>query len=159
MDMNSDNEVLSPHEIRHSHHKLRHNKKGRKKLGNNKMVHTQISRLARTQQQLDESQQSLQTQILDVQRRLDRYEEPNWNLITTKVDFLEVESKFLRTDLINITQKVMDLDKVHSSMLELREDVEGIENKVDKTIPDFRKEISKLDVNFAKVSILNVTSS
>ncbi|KPJ06393.1 Protein scabrous [Papilio machaon] len=156
MDMNSDNEVLAPHEIRHSRRKLRHNKAGRNKLVNNKMVHTQISRLARTQQQLDESQQSLQTQILDVQRRLDRFEEPNWNLITTKVDFLEVESKFLRTDLINITQKVMDLDKVHSSMLELREDVESIENKVDKTIPDFRKEISKLDVNFAQ---LNAQSS
>ncbi|XP_013179528.1 PREDICTED: protein scabrous-like [Papilio xuthus] len=156
MDMTSDNEVLAPHEIRHSRHKLRHSKNGRNKLVNNKMVHTQISRLARTQQQLDESQQSLQTQILDVQRRLDRYEEPNWNLITTKVDFLEVETKILRSDLMNITQKVMDLDKVHSSMLELREDVESIENKVDKTIPDFRKEISKLDVNFAQ---LNAQSS
>ncbi|XP_068633713.1 protein scabrous [Battus philenor] len=148
LNIDTKNEIIRPHEhIRHAHHhKLRHNK----------MVHAQISRLARSQDQLDESQQSLQTQILDVQRRLDRYEEPNWNLITAKVDFLELENKVIRTELTNTTQKVMDFDKVHTSMLELREDVESIENKVDKTIPEFRKEISKLDINFAQ---LNAQSS
>ncbi|CAG4962293.1 unnamed protein product [Parnassius apollo] len=153
-ELNNDvyNEVLEPRELRFDNfkreqpHKLRHNK----------MIHAQISRLARSQDQLDESQQSLQTQILDVQRRLDRYEEPNWNLITAKVDFLELENKIIRSDLSNTTQKVLDFDKVHSSMLELREDVESIENKVDKTIPEFRKEISKLDINFAQ---LNAQSS
>ncbi|CAK1588286.1 unnamed protein product [Parnassius mnemosyne] len=153
-ELNNDvyNEVLEPREFRlvnfkhEQPHKLRHNK----------MIHAQISRLARSQDQLDESQQSLQTQLLDVQRRLDRYEEPNWNLITAKVDFLELENKIIRNDLSNTTQKVLDFDKVHSSMLELREDVESIENKVDKTIPEFRKEISKLDINFAQ---LNAQSS
>lgn len=148
LNIDAHNEVLEPHgrpvHLRHEHlHKIRHNK----------MVHAQISRLARSQDQLDESQQSLQTQLLDVQRRLDRYEEPNWNLMSTKVEFLEFENKVIRTELSNTTQKVRDLDKVHSSMLELREDVESIENKVDKTIPEFRKEISKLDINFAQVSM------
>ncbi|CAG9781826.1 unnamed protein product [Diatraea saccharalis] len=133
-------------EPRGEHHKYRHNK----------MVHSQISRLSRAQDQLDEFQQNLQTQILDVQRRMDRYEEPNWNLISAKVDFLELENKVIRIELKNTTQKVSDFDKIHASMLELREDVESIENKADKTIPEFRKEISKLDVNFAQ---LNAQSS
>lgn len=145
--MDSFNDVLEPHEIRAGLLKPQHAHKYR----HNKMVHAQISRLARSQDQLDEYQQSLQTQILDVQRRLDRFEEPNWNLISAKMDFLEVETKVLRNEVRNTSQKVADFDKVHASMLELREDVESIENKADKTIPEFRKEISKLDVNFAQV--------
>lgn len=127
----------SPHS-----HKYRHNK----------MVHAQISRLARTQDQLDEYQQNLQTQILDVQRRLDRFEEPNWNLLSAKVEFVELDTKNLRNIVSNATQKLSDFDKIHASILELREDVESIENKADKTIPEFRKEISKLDVSLAQVS-------
>ncbi|XP_028177639.1 protein scabrous isoform X1 [Ostrinia furnacalis] len=126
------------------------------KLRHNKMVHSQISRLARAQNQMEVLQQNLQTQILDVERRMDRFEEPNWNLITAKVDYLEVETKNIRTDVSKNTEKVSDFDKIHASMLELREDVESIENKADKTIPEFRKEISKLDVNFAQ---LNAASS
>nr|XP_034839125.1 protein scabrous-like [Maniola hyperantus] len=152
MNMNSHNEVLEPRENqagnpkRGRNHKLRHNK----------MVHAQISRLARSQNQLDEYQQNLQTQLLDVQRRLDRVEEPNWNLISAKVDFLELEKKSLRDEIRNTSQKISDFDKVHASVLELREDIESIENKADKTIPEFRKEISKLDVSFAQ---LNAQSS
>lgn len=143
------NDVLDGYESRHGELKQERNHKYR----HNKMVHAQISRLARSQNQLDEFQQSLQTQILDVQRRMDRYEEPNWNLLSAKVDYLEIETKSIRGELHNTTEKVSDFDKIHASMLELREDVESIENKADKTIPEFRKEISKLDVNFAQVSI------
>lgn len=147
-DMNTENDILEPHENRAGELKAEHNHKYR----HNKMIHAQISRLARSQSQLDEYQQSLQTQLLDVQRRLDRFEEPNWNLLSAKVDFLQLETKVIRNELKNTTQKVSDFDKVHASILELREDVESIENKADKTIPEFRKEISKLDVHFAQVS-------
>ncbi|KAI8430720.1 hypothetical protein MSG28_000904 [Choristoneura fumiferana] len=126
------------------------------KYRHNKMVHAQLSRLARTQDQLDEYQQNLQTQILDVQRRLDRFEEPNWNLLSAKVEFVELDTKNLRNIISNATQKLSDFDKIHASILELREDVESIENKADKTIPEFRKEISKLDVSLAQ---LNAQSS
>lgn len=145
--------VIEPYEKRvgdlimsERQHKHRHNK----------MIHAQISRLYRSQDQLDEYQQNLQTQLLDVQRRLDRFEEPNWNLLSAKVDFLQLENKIIRGELKNITQRVSDFDKVHASILELREDVESMENKADKTIPEFRKEISKLDVHFAQ---LNAQSS
>lgn len=144
------NEVSEPHQIHKKMFKLKHSHK----LRHNKLVHAQISRLARTQEQLDEYQQNLQTQMLDVQRRLDRVEEPNWNLMSTKINYLEVETKALREEVHNTSQKVSDFDKVHASVLELREDVESIENKADKTIPEFRKEISKLDVSFAQVNII-----
>lgn len=145
--MVSYNEVLEPHEIRAGELKTEH----RHKYRHNKMVHAQISRLARSQDQLDEYQQNLQAQMLDVQKRLDRVEEPNWDLVSARVDFLELETKSLRNELKNTSQKFSDFDKIHASMLELREDVESIENKADKTIPEFRKEISKLDVSFAQV--------
>lgn len=147
-EMNLENDILlEPHDNRAGPLLPEHNHKYR----HNKMVHAQISRLAHSQDQLDELQQSLQTQLLDVQRRMDRFEEPNWNLLSAKVEFLELEHKVLSNHLKNTTQKVSDFDKVHASILELREDVESIENKADKTIPEFRKEISKLDVNFAQV--------
>ncbi|KAG6442848.1 protein scabrous [Manduca sexta] len=149
---NSYNDVLEPHELRAG--KLKHERNH--KYRHNKMIHAQISRLARSQDELDVYQQNLQTQILDVQRRLDRFEEPNWNLLSAKVEFLELETKVLREEMKNTSQKISDVDKVHASILELREDVEGIENKVDKTIPEFRKEISKLEVSFAQ---LNAQSS
>lgn len=147
--MNSGNDVLEPHENRVGELKPVYNHKYR----HNKMIHAQISRLARSQDQLDEYQQSLQTQLLDVQRRLDRFEEPNWNLLSAKVEFLELENKVINNQLKNTTQKISDFDKVHASILELREDVESMENKADKTIPEFRKEISKLDVNYAQVGV------
>ncbi|XP_013184958.1 protein scabrous [Amyelois transitella] len=150
MNPDSYNDVLESHEVRHGEPKPEH------KLRHNKMVHAQISRLARSQDQLDEFQQSLQTQILDIQKRMDHFEEPNWNLLSAKVEFLELESKLLTEKLKNATQKIADFDKVHASMLELREDLESIENKADKIIPEFRKEISKLDVSFAQ---LNAQSS
>lgn len=135
------NDVLDRHENPKQVHKIRHNK----------MLHSQMSRLARTLDQLEEYQQNLQTQLLDVQRRMDRLEEPNWNLLSAKVDLLEFENKILENQLKNTSQKISDCDKLHASLLELREDVENIENKADKTIPEFRKEISKLDINFAQV--------
>ncbi|OWR50412.1 protein scabrous [Danaus plexippus] len=146
------NDVLEPYE---KHASDSHPKHGHK-IRHNKMVHAQISRLARSQNQLDEYQQHLQTQLLDVLRRLDRIEEANWNLVSTRVDYLATETNTIKNELNNVTQRVADFDKVHASMLELREDVESIENKADKTIPEFRKEISKLDLSFAQ---LNAQSS
>lgn len=137
-----ENETAQVHKYRHS-----------------KMVHAQIARLAKNQEQLDVFQQGLQTQVLDVQRRLDRYEEPNWYLLSAKVEFLELEAKVLRQELKNASQKAEDFDKIHASMLELREEVENIENKADATVPEFRKEISKIDINIAQVRICTHLSS
>lgn len=56
------------------------------------------------------------------------------------------------------TKQISNFDKLHLSMLELLEDVESIENKVDVSIPEFRKEISKLEIQgfdtVSKMSLL-----
>lgn len=54
--------------------------------------------------------------------------------------------------LYNLTLQLSNFDKLHMSMLELLENVESIENKVDKTLPDFRKEISKLELQMSETS-------
>lgn len=142
IDMHSDVDTQLAHSTSGPKHKYRHNK----------MVHVQIARLAKTQQQIDASQQTMQTQMLDHTRRLDRLEEPNMNLVTAKIDLLELQAKVFSDRLNNNTMTVSDFEKVHASTLELREEVECLENKIDKTIPEFRKEISKLDVCVAQVS-------
>ncbi|RZC36719.1 hypothetical protein BDFB_012275, partial [Asbolus verrucosus] len=49
----------------------------------------------------------------------------------------------------NLTRQMSNFDKLHMSMLELLENVESIENKVDVSFPEFRKEISKLEIQIA----------
>ncbi|VVC98453.1 unnamed protein product [Leptidea sinapis] len=124
---------------------------GSHKIRHQKMLQKQLYRLSRTQEQIVAYQRNLQDQLLEGSRRIHRLEELNLHLIATKVENFDTEYKALRADLQNVSRKMSDFDKVHASLLELREDVENIENKVDKTIPEFRKEISKLDVSFAKL--------
>lgn len=52
--------------------------------------------------------------------------------------------------ILNLTNRVADLDKLHLSFLELLENVEAIESKIDKRFPEYRKEISKLEVQSAE---------
>lgn len=54
--------------------------------------------------------------------------------------------------LFNLTLQLSNFDKLHMSMLELLENVENIENKVDKNLPDVRKEISKLELQMSETS-------
>lgn len=52
----------------------------------------------------------------------------------------------------NLSRQLTNTDKLHMSMLELLENVEGIENKIDKNFPEFRKEISKLELEAAEAA-------
>lgn len=52
----------------------------------------------------------------------------------------------------NLSREVASLDKMHSSVLELLEDVEEVEAKVDTVMPDVRHEISKLEFNVAQLN-------
>lgn len=65
---------------------------------------------------------------------------------------LEVEQKRLANNNFNISRQVSSLDRLHGSMLELLEDIENIQNKFDKTIPDIKREISKVEFNAAQVA-------
>lgn len=52
----------------------------------------------------------------------------------------------------NLSRQLTNTDKLHMSMLELLENVESIENKIDKNFPEFRKEISKLELEAAEAA-------
>ncbi|XP_055620393.1 protein scabrous [Toxorhynchites rutilus septentrionalis] len=65
---------------------------------------------------------------------------------------LEIEQRRLANANFNISRQVASLDKLHGSMLELLEDVEGIQNKYEKTLPDIKGEISKVEFNAAQIS-------
>ncbi|XP_060535071.1 protein scabrous [Cylas formicarius] len=54
--------------------------------------------------------------------------------------------------LANLTAQKIDVDKLRSSMLELLENVELVETKLDRTVPEFRKEISKVEVQVAQAA-------
>ncbi|XP_058456228.1 protein scabrous [Malaya genurostris] len=65
---------------------------------------------------------------------------------------LEIEQRRLANANFNVSRQVASLDKLHSSMLELLEDVEGIQNKFEKTLPDVKREISKVEFNAAQIT-------
>lgn len=65
---------------------------------------------------------------------------------------LEMEQKRLANANFNVSRQVASLDHLHGSMLELLEDIEGIQNKFDKTIPDIKREISKFEFNAAQLA-------
>lgn len=65
---------------------------------------------------------------------------------------LEVDRKIGSDSIFNLSRQLTNFDKLHMSMLELLENVESIENKVDKNFPEFRKEISKLEVQTSEAA-------
>lgn len=62
-----------------------------------------------------------------------------------KIQYLAKQQQINADALQNLTKQLSNSDKLHMSMLELLENVESIENKVDRNFPEFRKEISKLE--------------
>lgn len=78
--------------------------------------------------------------------------ELNHNRIAERLHILESEQKHLANANFNMSRQVASLDRLHGSMLELLEDIEGIQNKFDKTIPDIKREISKVEFNAAQVA-------
>lgn len=72
------------------------------------------------------------------------------NKFMTRLAKLETEQKQSSLTMFNISRQVSSFNNLHRSILELLESVETLENKVDKTVPDFRKEISQLEFNMAQ---------
>lgn len=89
---------------------------------------------------LEISQHNLKRQLSELQ----------YHRINDRVHNLEIEQRRLANANFNLSCQIVGLDKLHTSMLELLEDVEGIQNKVDKTIPDIKREISKLEFTSAQ---------
>lgn len=72
--------------------------------------------------------------------------------LSDRVRSLEIEQKRLANANFNLSRQVSDFDKLHTSLLELLEDVEDIETKLDKTVPEIRREISKVEIDSAQLS-------
>lgn len=53
----------------------------------------------------------------------------------------------------NLSRQIASLDKLHTSMLELLEDVESLQTKMDKSLPELRHEISKLEFTSAQLTV------
>lgn len=88
-----------------------------------------------------------------VQRSMKRQlNELHHHRIGERLHNLESEQKRLANANFNMSRQVASLDRLHGSMLELLEDIENIQNKFDKTIPDIKREISKVEFNAAQVA-------
>lgn len=87
------------------------------------------------------------------QRTLNRnFNEMQNHKLSDRVRGLEVEQKRLANANFNLSRQVSDFDKLHTSLLELLEDVEEIETKLDKAVPEIRSEISKVEIDSAQLS-------
>ncbi|XP_025835773.1 protein scabrous-like, partial [Agrilus planipennis] len=82
----------------------------------------------------------------------------NWFQLHEKIQELESFQKSNADSIQNLSKQLSNFDKLHMSMLELLENVENIENKIDRSFPEFRKEISKLEFQmsdaFSQVALL-----
>ena len=65
---------------------------------------------------------------------------------------LETFIQTLNGSISILNSQMNEQEKLHTSMLELLESVENIENKVDSTTPDLKREISKLEFSLAQMT-------
>lgn len=72
--------------------------------------------------------------------------------LSDRVRGLELEQQRLASANFNISRQVSDFDKLRKSLLELLESVEEIEAQLDKTVPEIRREISKVEIDAAQLS-------
>ncbi|XP_068145716.1 protein scabrous [Drosophila tropicalis] len=98
--------------------------------------------------------QSEQIHALQVSHRGLRRQlnELKYHRIDERVRSLELEQHRIANANFNLSRQIATLDKLHTSMLELLEDVEGLQTKMDKNFPEFRHEISKLEFANAQIS-------
>ncbi|KAG8311776.1 hypothetical protein J6590_037386 [Homalodisca vitripennis] len=109
---------------------------------------------------LSNSQTKLEQQVQRLEKRLQapaHYQRVTSNDVleedlTARVTLLEDNGKQTTKALFNVSRQVAGLSKLHVSMLELLESVEGLESKVDNTVPEFRKEISRLEFSLAQLT-------
>ncbi|KAG8240366.1 hypothetical protein J437_LFUL002507 [Ladona fulva] len=68
-----------------------------------------------------------------------------------RVDSLEEAQKATaRSSAFNASRQAAALDKLHLSTLQLLESVEAVESKVDRSVPELQREISKLEFGMAQ---------
>lgn len=89
---------------------------------------------------LDVTQSQMKLRIEDLQK----------HHLNERLHSVENEQLRLINANLNISRQVKSLEKLHISVLELLEDVADLQSKVDKSVPDLKHEISKLEFNAAQ---------
>ncbi|XP_054737811.1 protein scabrous [Anastrepha obliqua] len=92
--------------------------------------------------ELQLAQRSLKSQLNELK----------YHRIGERVRSLEIEQHRMADANFNLSRQIASLDKLHTSMLELLEDVESLQTKIDKNIPELRHEISKLEFSSAQLT-------
>lgn len=105
--------------------------------------HVRHRRLLRQQiHDMDLTQKQMKRQLTELQR----------HHFSDRLHAIELEQRRLANADFNMSRQVAGLDRLHGSMLELLEDIESLQIKVDKTLPDLKKEISKIEFSAAQLS-------
>uniref|UniRef100_A0A8D8TAW2 Protein scabrous n=2 Tax=Cacopsylla melanoneura TaxID=428564 RepID=A0A8D8TAW2_9HEMI len=72
--------------------------------------------------------------------------------ILQRISHLESSNQNTVKSMANITKQVSGVEHLHSSMMELLESIETVENKVDYNLPTIQREISKLEFGVAQIN-------
>lgn len=144
---------ISSHPTRHQRimkqHIIRLEKSTKTLHKENYSLKTQMMRM---EEELKSLQKSLKWKENVKAIQLEKEKNTKYRILSDKINNLTETQISNSNSITNLTQQLANFDKLHLSMLELLENVETIENKVDKTLPEFRKEISKLEVQITESS-------
>jgi chromosome segregation ATPase len=101
-------------------------------------------RLLRAQvQELESAQRLLQRRVAEIENES----------VTMRLENLEQQQKSLENSNFNLSREVNSFESSNKkSTLELLEDISDIETKIDRTIPEIRREITKVEIESAQMS-------
>uniref|UniRef100_A0AAR5PZT7 Fibrinogen C-terminal domain-containing protein n=1 Tax=Dendroctonus ponderosae TaxID=77166 RepID=A0AAR5PZT7_DENPD len=102
----------------------------------NALLQDRVKQLEEQQQSNHESNHINEINELDLQQVL---------ALEMQLNNLSEQQLIHTGHIAELSKQIDNFDKVHLSMLELLENVESLENKVDKALPELRKEISKVE--------------
>lgn len=108
----------------------------------NRFLKKQLRDLQVTNMKLSENQRILEKRLEAMRKE---------ETAASEVEKIQDNQEKFNEDMLNLTQQVGNLDKMRVSMLELLENVENLENKLDRTLPEYKKEISKLEFSNAQI--------
>ncbi|KAJ4438817.1 hypothetical protein ANN_14769 [Periplaneta americana] len=137
-----------------------------RKYRHHRVLRMQVAQLDASSKKLSTGQAHLEHQV----RRLEKQVKTLWSThrsignheagagevaarqLEGRVSNLELASRMAAKTVFNISRQLVGLDKLHQSMLQLLESVETLENKVDRSVPDLQREISKMEFNMAQMT-------
>lgn len=118
-----------------------------------RLLRKQIHALKRSHLKLNSMHGNMTDQLIHLQAKLESMGgENSVSGPSPQVELLEKNQSVQKEMIQNITADLGNFNKLHSSMLELLENMESLERTVDTTLPEFQKEISKLDVDMAQLN-------